>query len=198
MNKVIAETIDMIMQGIHQMLPISICIWFMISLFQILFERRRRPSLMMFAAVFYAGLLVWGTCLSRVDTLRELLTWQRTDFTGFFVNEFSLSSFAPIWHELMNVVLFMPLGFFMMAYTRGPRNALRLTLMGCAVSCLIELFQGFHGLRFDFGDLMTNTLGTLIGCRLYVPIMYSCSRMRISIKRAFRRSRRGAYGRTGA
>ena len=75
---------------------------------------RRRPSLMMFAAIFYVGLLLWGTCLSRVDTLRELLTWQRSDFTGFFVNEFSLTSFAPIWHELMNVVLFMPLGFFMM------------------------------------------------------------------------------------
>lgn len=198
MNKVITETFNMIIQGVNQMLPISICAWLMISLFQALFERRRRPSLMMFAAIFYVGLLLWGTCLSRVDTLRELLTWQRSDFTGFFVNEFSLTSFAPIWHELMNVVLFVPLGFFMMAYTRGPRNALRLTLMGCAVSCFIELFQGFHGLRFDFGDLMTNTLGTLVGCRAYVPIMYSCSRMRIGLKRFIKRYRRSAYGRTGA
>lgn len=196
MNEVMLETFDMLKQGICEMLPVSVCAWLMVSLFQALFERRRRPSLMLFTAIFYIGLLLWGTCLSRVDTLRELLTWQRSNFDGFFVNEFSLTGFAPVWHELMNVLLFMPLGFFMMAYTRGPRSALRLTAMGCAASCFIELFQGFHGLRFDFGDLMTNTLGTLLGCRAYAPIMYACSCARISLKRMFRRSRRGAYGRT--
>ena len=61
MNKVITETFNMIIQGVNQMLPISICAWLMISLFPAPFELRRRPSLMMFAAIFYVGLLLWGT-----------------------------------------------------------------------------------------------------------------------------------------
>jgi VanZ family protein len=89
----------------------------------------------------------------------------------------------PFWHEykptgsywkdiLINVVGFMPLGFFFFAYWSSVRPirhaALVTTALGFAVSLTIELLQSQIPTR-DSGttDLFTNTLGTILGIQLY-------------------------------
>lgn len=89
----------------------------------------------------------------------------------------------PFWKEyqprwfylkdvLINIVGFMPLGFFFYAYWTSVRPvrraALITTALGFAVSLTIEVFQSHIPSR-DSGttDLMTNTLGTFLGVRLY-------------------------------
>jgi VanZ family protein len=89
----------------------------------------------------------------------------------------------PFWKEyqprwfyvkdvLINIVGFMPLGFFFYAYWTSvrpvKRAALITTALGFAVSLAIEVLQSHIPSR-DSGttDLMTNTLGTFLGVRLY-------------------------------
>jgi VanZ family protein len=89
----------------------------------------------------------------------------------------------PFWREykprwsyvkdiLINIVGFMPLGFLFYAYWTSVRPvkhaALITTALGLAVSLTIEVSQSYIPSR-DSGttDLITNTLGTFLGVRLY-------------------------------
>src|ERR1019366_8719234 len=90
----------------------------------------------------------------------------------------------PFWQEfawdasywkavLINVAGLVPLGFIFCAYfvtVRGMKRAALATIaLGFMVSLTIEVTQSFLPTR-DSGtsDLITNTLGTALGCALYL------------------------------
>lgn len=77
---------------------------------------------------------------------------------------------------VLNVVLFLPLGFFLRAL--GNRGVVIATLTGLAISLFVEVTQltGVWGLYpcayrvFDVDDLIVNTLGALLGSILALMI----------------------------
>jgi len=91
--------------------------------------------------------------------------------------------FKPFWEEfhpdwdyakdiLINIAGLFPLGFFFFGYfsqvRRAKRPALLTVLAGFATSFTIEFFQAFLPTRHSgTTDLITNTLGTWIGVRLW-------------------------------
>ncbi len=69
-----------------------------------------------------------------------------------------------------NIVIFLPLGILLPIFFQKLTRK-QIVLIGSGVSLIIELLQGIIGLGiFDIDDLMTNTLGTLLGVIVYTKL----------------------------
>ncbi len=67
----------------------------------------------------------------------------------------------------LNVVLFVPLGFFLPMLYRKYNQISRVALTGFLFSIIIEIVQMFGMGATDINDLITNTLGTCLGYCIY-------------------------------
>ncbi len=71
--------------------------------------------------------------------------------------------FSDCKNSLLNVLLFIPLGFGLTVLWKRYRSFFRTTLFGFGFSLAIELMQMFTRRATDVNDLMTNTLGAGLG-----------------------------------
>jgi len=73
------------------------------------------------------------------------------------------SPFAYMKNTILNIILFIPMGFFVPAVWKNFRSFKTMFSMGLAVSLGIELLQIFTFRLTDIDDLITNTAGTVLG-----------------------------------
>lgn len=71
--------------------------------------------------------------------------------------------FSDYKNSLLNVLLFVPFGFFLPVFGKRYTNLLWTVLFGFCFSLAIELMQIFTLRATDINDLITNTFGTFIG-----------------------------------
>lgn len=71
--------------------------------------------------------------------------------------------FSDYRNSLLNVLLFLPLVFFLSVFWRRYRSFFRTVLFGLSFSLCIELLQLFTRRATDINDLITNTAGTILG-----------------------------------
>ena len=71
--------------------------------------------------------------------------------------------FSDLRSTSLNILLFLPMGFFLPLLWKKYRAILPCILFGFCFSLTIELLQVFTYRATDVNDLITNTLGTLIG-----------------------------------
>lgn len=64
---------------------------------------------------------------------------------------------------ILNVILFLPLGVFLPLLWEKGRSGKAVLLAGFGLSLCIELLQLFNSRATDVNDLITNTLGALLG-----------------------------------
>lgn len=69
--------------------------------------------------------------------------------------------------NLLNVLLFVPLGLLLPAFWPDYRSLRRTALAGLGLSLSIELIQIFSWRLTDIDDLLTNTLGAVLGYLLF-------------------------------
>ena len=79
---------------------------------------------------------------------------------------FSAASF-DIEGYLLNIVLFLPLGFLLPLIWPENDRFVRVLLFGAALSLVIELSQLLNIRSTDIDDLLLNTLGALLGFLLF-------------------------------
>ncbi len=70
-------------------------------------------------------------------------------------------------NSLLNVILFLPMGFFLPMFWEKFRGLGPALLFGFCTSLLIEILQIFTFRATDVNDLITNTFGTLLGWSVF-------------------------------
>lgn len=71
--------------------------------------------------------------------------------------------FSDLTNTILNVLLFLPLGFFLPVFWARFLPFFRTVLFGFFTSLLIESLQIFTYRATDINDLITNTFGTFLG-----------------------------------
>jgi len=137
-----------------------------------LIRRRIAPLPLVLISALYVGFLLHGTIVSRVDRLRDFLEWEMPDFsTVWWQFELGARTLVTAKHAVANIALFVPWGFLGMCYQRKFGAGFLVLLSGILMSGFIEFFQVCHGLVFDLGDVLTNSIGTAAGGVAGLPVM---------------------------
>ena len=119
-------------------------------------------SLLHTVAVFVFGyylfglLTVTGIGFTSTMNFHPNISW--TPFIGMIT--------GPI-DTILNVILFVPLGFFLPLLYKKYHNIKAIALTGLLLSLAVEFVQMFDWGSSDINDLMTNTAGACVGFWIY-------------------------------
>ena len=69
---------------------------------------------------------------------------------------------------ILNVVMFMPLGFLLPLLWKEYQSLVRTAIIGFCFSCGIEFCQPFNRRVSDVDDLLMNTLGAILGWLIWI------------------------------
>jgi len=105
------------------------------------------------------------TQIATVWDISRYETWIR-------VNQINLTLFDTVGSTtyLLNILLFMPLGFLLPTIWPQFRKMKNTVCAGFFFSLAIELNQLLNNRITDIDDLFTNTLGTIVGYVLYTAL----------------------------
>lgn len=139
---------------------------------QKLFERVLKYQEKIHYIIGYLLMFYLLIMLKEVIGFPSISNWQRVlNVQGnIFDPNISLIPFVNgILHsDYLNVVMFIPLGFFLPLMWRKYHNGFETIKLGFYLSLFIELSQLFTRFRAtDINDLITNTIGAAVGWSIY-------------------------------
>lgn len=134
----------------------------------IIFKKNRtipKTRISILLLVFYYYLCVMLTNIVGIPTLSEYIRLSRLG-EAFFNPNINLIPFSDGFSLsfILNIFLFIPLGFLCPLISKSYQCVKNTLLIGCGLSFSIEIVQLFTLYRAtDINDLITNIIGTLIG-----------------------------------
>ncbi len=72
-----------------------------------------------------------------------------------------------IVEKVPNIMLFIPLGFFIPIVLENKRKLYKTTFISLCITFSVEFFQYFIGRSSDIDDIITNILGAIIGYEVF-------------------------------
>ena len=103
--------------------------------------------------LFYGYLAVQEA--AGIGTIWDLIAYGKLDNS---INLIPFSSEGAMTY-ILNIIMFMPLGFLLPLIWKNFRNAKKVVLMGFLMSLAIEICQLFNIRTTDIDDLMMNKIG---------------------------------------
>lgn len=86
---------------------------------------------------------------------------------------FASSNYGGRYGFLMNVLLFMPLGYIIPSWSKWLHSIMITTFMAFCLSWFIEHFQRMTGLgTYDVNDMIANTMGAFLGAVAIMPTLW--------------------------
>lgn len=130
----------------------------MLLQYKVFRQRSLGKLFMVFVFAFYS------MAVFSVTGIPTVYTW-RVDFSFHFIPLIDIFNGPVVYmiNTVLNIILFMPMGFLLPAIWKEYRSIKKTIVMGLTVSILIELLQIFSFRLTDIDDLITNTLGTFFG-----------------------------------
>lgn len=141
-------------------------------------------SLIRMLFLVYCGLMLWLLFGQRMEGGHLNIN---LDGNGENLNFVPFETVRLYWHLLQNgasqallrhaivnlvgnVVMFVPLGWFLPAVWLRLRGFFKTVIFGIGVVCLVEFLQYITGLgSCDIDDLILNTVGIILGYSLWKP-----------------------------
>lgn len=114
--------------------------------------------IMVFIFAFYSMAVFSVTGIPAFNTIRVDFNFNLIPFADIINNPAGY-----IINTILNIILFIPMGFLVPAIWTEYRSLRKTVLMGFTVSIVIEILQIFTFRLTDIDDLVTNTLGTFSG-----------------------------------
>ncbi len=172
MNSLFPKTIHYIFQDIFkemQYLPLAFLLGILLYLITILCIRRYKKTI---CSTLFTSYLI----MLFIITIFEREPGSRTGISFKFFD--TLGGPRANAYVIENVLLFIPFGIFIPLKWKQLRNPFVCSILGFCLSCIIEMIQLIteRG-HLQIDDIVTNTLGTLIGgivFRMYSIIMLKC------------------------
>lgn len=130
--------------------------------------QRRRSDLSVRVAIalgVYAVILLWVTLFSRDGSSNTRVIFSLSKFNQFM----ETGRIGEFRHVVLNILMFMPLGFLLPQLSRSGMNRILCTMaVGIWLSATVESVQYLLVIgQCDLEDVIGNTLGTAIGYGLY-------------------------------
>ncbi len=120
--------------------------------------------------IYILGLLVFTFYISSLMTATGLhyFLFATPHFAPYFNFELFVDIFSCPIQYVLNILLFVPLGFLPPLLFPKYRNEKSVLLLGFCLSFMIELLQMFCMRTTDLDDLLTNIIGTLLGYWIFL------------------------------
>lgn len=142
--------------------------------------------------VLYSIIVIWGVILkcNQNDILartyhawKDLTIQERIFLNDDFDTWLQKAKNGDFWNDnlltvVLNCILLLPIGLLLTYFSKS-KNVLLITFYCFLISLALEIFQLFTILgSFSFTDLVTNSLGGLVGSLLY-KLIYRKNRERV-------------------